>query len=437
MAMLRRISGAEGEPVAGPSRRSPVPPPPVLVDERQLSPAGPAAEAPDTENEPSQTSTGGDAGHATATRAEVDTFESETRATLVSQALEVPVPETATLATSSNEEVTDTRDPALPSDGSQAPTQSASVSLPDGHSVPTVSIANEQTTVEEGSVAQHGTAESDRALVDETPVEQSGDIVRTETQFTVTAETVEVLVPETVVRPNDLQDAGAHRDNAGSHADPAAATQPAASSSKAARSPSSMRAPELIPQPSASGTPAKLVPGDSGHVGGPANLETPSPARNDAKRQSSDRPEGSTPLREELQRSRDKRQRTAERLAQREGQGGSTNRLSKRAQSPDRVYASIKLPIRKPTPDLAAAPARARTPPRPLTPAEWQEGVVRGQQIATDLATEYRNRVTRLTQKYNITPADIAAASNAIRKRTGAPADWKTLEGVLAERHRR
>lgn len=180
----------------------------------------------------------------------------------------------------------------------------------------------------------------------------------------------------------------------------------------------------------------------------PSEIQTPSPRRRSKKRRTSELPAGSTPLREELERSREKKRRAEQRQAQGQGQGASSGRLSKRASSPDKVYAFVGLPPRQITPvveTVQTTPAPDvvydRAPPAEQTPEERWESVQRGSRIVHDVAAQYRARITALCQKYQIGAKEVAEASNEIKKAgsegTGGGLDWDSLEQVLAGKHGR
>lgn len=181
-------------------------------------------------------------------------------------------------------------------------------------------------------------------------------------------------------------------------------------------------------------------------LGGTGEVQTPSPHRRSKKRRTSEVPEGSTPLREQLQRSREKQRRTNERLSHdHAAQGSSSHRLSKRASSPDKVYAYVGLLPRKPpaaelrytaTPPPAAKPY---TPPPVLTEEQRWESVERGREMINNVAASYRARITALSRKYGASAKDIADATKELRVRgaagKGGARDWETLEQMLAARH--
>jgi hypothetical protein len=152
-------------------------------------------------------------------------------------------------------------------------------------------------------------------------------------------------------------------------------------------------------------------------------------------------PPGSTPLRQEIERSNEKRRREQHRKAH--GHGPSSRRLSKRASSPDKVYAYVNLPpprpviapVLEPTPE----PARRRTPPRELTPAEREQSVLAGSRIVQDIAAQYRLRVAALGKKFGVGIKEISAATNEVKRRNGGKSavDWGMLEMVLQEQYGR
>jgi hypothetical protein len=150
-------------------------------------------------------------------------------------------------------------------------------------------------------------------------------------------------------------------------------------------------------------------------------------------------PPGSTPLRQEIERSNEKRRREQHRKAH--GHGPSSRRLSKRASSPDKVYAYVNLPpprpviapVLEPTPE----PPRRRTPPRELTPAEREQSVLAGSRIVQDIAAQYRLRVAALGKKFGVGIKEISAATNEVKRRNGGKSavDWGMLEMVLQEQY--
>jgi hypothetical protein len=155
-------------------------------------------------------------------------------------------------------------------------------------------------------------------------------------------------------------------------------------------------------------------------------------------------PPGSTPLRRELERSAEKRRREKHRSSH--GHGPSSRRLSKRASSPDKVYAYVNLPPPlpvaprapddSPAPRAEMSPAR-RTPPRELTPAEREQSVIAGSRIIQDVAAQYRARVAILGKKFGVGIKEISAATNEVKRRNGGKSavDWNVLEMVLQEQY--
>ena len=152
-------------------------------------------------------------------------------------------------------------------------------------------------------------------------------------------------------------------------------------------------------------------------------------------------PQGSTPLRQEIERSNEKRRREQQRKAH--AHGPSSRRLSKRASSPDKVYAYVNLP--PPRPVIASVqestpePPRRRTPPRELTPAEREQSVLTGSRIVQDIAAQYRLRVAALGKKFGVGIKEISAATNEVKRRNGGKTavDWTMLEMVLQEQYGR
>lgn len=157
-------------------------------------------------------------------------------------------------------------------------------------------------------------------------------------------------------------------------------------------------------------------------------------------------PSGSTPLRKELERSAEKRRRERHRALH--GHGPSSRRLSKRAASPDKVYAYVNLPPPlpvaprveevSPAPRAEMSPAR-RTPPRELTPAEREQSVIAGSRIVQDVAAQYRARVAILGKKFGVGIKEISAATSEVKRRNGGKSavDWGVLETVLQEQYGR
>jgi len=152
-------------------------------------------------------------------------------------------------------------------------------------------------------------------------------------------------------------------------------------------------------------------------------------------------PQGSTPLRQEIERSNEKRRREQHRKAH--GHGPSSRRLSKRASSPDKVYAYVNLPpprpVVVPVQETTPEPPRRRTPPRELTPAERQQSVLAGSRIVHDIAAQYRLRVAALGKKFGVGIKEISAATNEVKRRNGgnSAVDWTMLEMVLQEQYGR
>ena len=167
---------------------------------------------------------------------------------------------------------------------------------------------------------------------------------------------------------------------------------------------------------------------------------TPSPKRSTKKRRRSeipaDIPAGSTPLRQEILRSQEKRQRTMERHAR----SSSSNR---RSPSPDKVYAVVGIPPRRPRPSSVTTPAPmpgpARTPSPELTPEERHERFLRGSEIVNNVAALYRAKMSALSRKHRIGQKEIAAATKEVRESGRAPGatglDWDRLESVLEEKY--
>lgn len=166
---------------------------------------------------------------------------------------------------------------------------------------------------------------------------------------------------------------------------------------------------------------------------------TPSPTSNSKKRRTSELLAGSTPLRQEILRSREKARRTVEH----QPQGASGHRLSKRASSPDKIYVYIGVPPPAPVPasDPAPTPPPARTPSPELTPAERQESVLRGSAIVNSLAATYRAKIGALTRKYGIGPKELTAATELMKKQNQAKGisglDWDVLDATLAAKYGR
>jgi hypothetical protein len=155
-----------------------------------------------------------------------------------------------------------------------------------------------------------------------------------------------------------------------------------------------------------------------------------------------DRPTpGSTPLRQEIERSNEKRRREQHRKSH--GHGPSSRRLSKRAMSPDKVYAYVNLPPPRPVvvqvQEVTPEPLRRRTPPRQLTPAEREQSVQAGSRIVQDIAAQYRLRVAALGKKFGVGIKEISAATNEVKRRNGGKSavDWNMLEMVLQEQYGR
>jgi hypothetical protein len=152
-------------------------------------------------------------------------------------------------------------------------------------------------------------------------------------------------------------------------------------------------------------------------------------------------PQGSTPLRQEIERSNEKRRQEQHRRAH--GHGPSSRRLSKRASSPDKVYAYVNLPpprpVTAPVQESTPEPPRRRTPPRELTPAEREQSVLAGSRIVQDIAAQYRLRVAALGKKYGVGIKEISAATNEVKRRNGGKSavDWGMLEMVLQEQYGR
>jgi len=152
-------------------------------------------------------------------------------------------------------------------------------------------------------------------------------------------------------------------------------------------------------------------------------------------------PPGSTPLRQEIERSNEKRRREQQRKAH--AHGSSSRRLSKRASSPDKVYAHVNLPpprpVTAPVQESTPEPPRRRTPPRELTPAEREQGVLAGSRIVHDIAAQYRLRVAALGKKFGVGIKEISAATNEVKRRNGGKTavDWNMLEMVLQEQYGR
>jgi hypothetical protein len=152
-------------------------------------------------------------------------------------------------------------------------------------------------------------------------------------------------------------------------------------------------------------------------------------------------PPGSTPLRQEIERSNEKRRREQHRKAN--GHGPSSRRLSKRASSPDKVYAYVNLPpprpVTAPVQESTPEPPRRRTPPRELTPAEREQSVLAGNRIVQDIAAQYRLKVAALGKKFGVGIKEISAATNEVKRRNGGKTavDWNMLETVLQEQYGR
>jgi len=152
-------------------------------------------------------------------------------------------------------------------------------------------------------------------------------------------------------------------------------------------------------------------------------------------------PQGSTPLRQEIERSNEKRRREQHRKAH--GHGPSSRRLSRRASSPDKVYAYVNLPpprpVIAPVQESTPEPPRRRTPPRELTPAEREQSVLAGSRIVQDIAAQYRLRVAALGKKFGVGIKEISAATNEVKRRNGGKTavDWNMLEMVLQEQYGR
>jgi len=152
-------------------------------------------------------------------------------------------------------------------------------------------------------------------------------------------------------------------------------------------------------------------------------------------------PQGSTPLRQEIERSNEERRREQHRKAH--GHGPSSRRLSKRASSPDKVYAYVNLPpprpVIVPAQESTPEPPRRRTPPRELTPAEREQSVLAGSRIVQDIAAQYRLRVAALGKKFGVGIKEISAATNEVKRRNGGKSavDWGMLEMVLQEQYGR
>jgi hypothetical protein len=141
---------------------------------------------------------------------------------------------------------------------------------------------------------------------------------------------------------------------------------------------------------------------------------------------------GSTPLRQQI--------RSIERRRLQQGHSTSARRLSKRAASPDKVYAHVNLPPPRPVVVEASnlTPPR-REPPRELTPVERAESVLAGSRIVQDVAAQYRAKVAALRQRFGVGNQEIAAATKEAKLRKGGKAavDWVMLEAVLEEQYGR
>ena len=183
--------------------------------------------------------------------------------------------------------------------------------------------------------------------------------------------------------------------------------------------------------------PASELLGQTSNTNGA--FATPSPKSKSKKRRLSEVPAvpaGTTPLRQEILRSREKRQRTIER----QSRAGSNQ---KRATSPDRVYAFVGIPPRTSRSATETAPAPlprpTRTPSPELTPTERQEKILRGSRIVNDVAAQYRAKVGALTRKYGIGPREISTATKEMREKGGKGSasglDWDKLDSFLAQRY--
>lgn len=163
------------------------------------------------------------------------------------------------------------------------------------------------------------------------------------------------------------------------------------------------------------------------------------PVNNDADRP----PTATTPLRQEIERNNEKRRREQHRQVF--DQGPSARRLSKRAASPDKVYAYVNLPPPRPAiltlqePEAISEPQRRRTPPRELTPAEREQSVQAGGRIVQDIAAQYRLKVAALGKRFGVGIKEISAATSEVKRRNGGKSavDWSMLETVLQEQYGR
>lgn len=180
--------------------------------------------------------------------------------------------------------------------------------------------------------------------------------------------------------------------------------------------------------------PASELLGQPSHKG--ADHATPSPKISPKKRRRSDVPAGSTPLRQEILRAQEKRQRVMEHQA-------AVGHSPYRAKSPDKIPAFVGIPPRIPRPSKNTTPAPpprpARTPSPELTPAERHEKVIRGSQIVSEIAAQYRAKVGVLIKRYGIGPKEIAAATKEMKEaaRAGGASglDWDRLDSLLAEKY--
>lgn len=157
----------------------------------------------------------------------------------------------------------------------------------------------------------------------------------------------------------------------------------------------------------------------------------------------SERPQpGSTPLRQEIERNEQRRREQHRRI---HGHGPSARRLSKRAASPDKVYAYVNLPPPRPIivqvqeQEATPEPPRRGTPPRALTPAEREQSVQAGSRIVQDIAAQYRLKVAALGKRFGVGIKEISAATTEVKRRNGGKnaVDWTVLETVLQEQYGR
>lgn len=157
----------------------------------------------------------------------------------------------------------------------------------------------------------------------------------------------------------------------------------------------------------------------------------------------SERPQpGSTPLRQEIERNEQRRREQHRRI---HGHGPSARRLSKRAASPDKVYAYVNLPPPRPIivqvqeQEATPEPPRRGTPPQALTPAEREQSVQAGSRIVQDIAAQYRLKVAALGKRFGVGIKEISAATTEVKRRNGGKnaVDWTVLETVLQEQYGR